>query len=183
MSEPVILTVNCPSNHGGHIITGDPTMKIDGKPVARIGDLHSCPMVYPPGIIPHAVTPIIIGVPIPNRPTVNGRLIAFEGDMTTCGAKLLKCGSGNAKGVALIVAGALVGIGLLFLASFLGKKKSKDKHDIEKDKMTTKEKAEQNNTAFQNYINRNLLQRGQDSKNKNIAEENKSTSDNCKCNP
>ena len=40
MVDRAMLHVQCPSDHGGMIITGDATMQIDGFPVARIGDLH-----------------------------------------------------------------------------------------------------------------------------------------------
>lgn len=81
-----ILTVGCFSDHGGKIITGDSSMLIDGKPVARIGDLHSCPRYD--GDRPHGVEPIIASS-IPNRPTVNGVPLACSGDKTACGAILL----------------------------------------------------------------------------------------------
>ncbi len=89
-----IMTVGDKSNHGGLIITGDPTMTIDGKPVARIGDLHSCPQVYPGGV-PHSVTPIVPGSSCSNRPISRGVPVALSGDLTTCGAQLLP-GSPNA---------------------------------------------------------------------------------------
>jgi uncharacterized Zn-binding protein involved in type VI secretion len=86
-----ILSVGCPSDHGGMVITGDPTALIDGKPVARIGDQHSCPQSYPDGQ-PHSVTPIFPGSPCSNRPTVNGIPMALSGDVTQCGAQMLPCG-------------------------------------------------------------------------------------------
>jgi uncharacterized Zn-binding protein involved in type VI secretion len=88
-----ILTVGCFSTHGGVIITGDPLMTINGKPVARIGDLHACPLFYPFVVpVPHAVQPIIPGPCSAQRPTVNGRPLALSGDLTPCGAVLLPCG-------------------------------------------------------------------------------------------
>ncbi|HSR29229.1 MAG TPA: PAAR domain-containing protein, partial [Anaerolineae bacterium] len=33
--------------HGGTIVVGCPTVLIGGKPAARIGDMHTCPMVTP----------------------------------------------------------------------------------------------------------------------------------------
>lgn len=87
-----IITVGCNSDHGGTVITGDPTATINGKPVSRIGDLHSCPEEYPGGV-PHSVTPIIIGTPCPYRGTVNGQQMAISGDKTGCGATLLPCPS------------------------------------------------------------------------------------------
>lgn len=91
-----ILTVGCMSDHGGVIITGDPTTTSNGKPVARIGDLHSCPQSYPGGA-PHSVTPIVPGSGCQNRGTILGRPIAISGDKTGCGASLLPCpGAGQA---------------------------------------------------------------------------------------
>lgn len=83
-----VIRVGDMSSHGGTIITGSPTMTVDGKPIARIGDLHSCPQFYPGGV-PHAVTPIIAGAAVIARPTVDGRPVAVNGDITGCGATLL----------------------------------------------------------------------------------------------
>ncbi|MBU0699830.1 PAAR domain-containing protein [bacterium] len=50
--------------HGGTIIIGCPTVLIGGKPAARIGDMHVCPMVTPgTPPIPHVGGPITMGVP------------------------------------------------------------------------------------------------------------------------
>jgi len=58
------------SSHGGVIITGASRTLDNGMPVARMGDLHVCPI---PG---HGVTPIVTeGLP-------NARI----GDITACGA-------------------------------------------------------------------------------------------------
>jgi len=43
------------SNHGGVIITSAALTMVNGIPVARMGDLHSCP------IKGHGVTPIVTG--------------------------------------------------------------------------------------------------------------------------
>lgn len=83
-----LITVGCRSTHGGVIITGDPTATINGKPVARIGDLHSCPIG---GDHPHKVTPIVPGSACLNRPMVMGRPMAMAGDRSACGATLLPC--------------------------------------------------------------------------------------------
>lgn len=89
-----LLAVGDKSSHGGVIVTGDPIMLIDGKPVARIGDLHACPQTYPGGV-PHSTTPIVEGSACPNRPSIRGIPAALSGDTTTCGAQLLP-GSPNA---------------------------------------------------------------------------------------
>ncbi len=43
--------------HGGVITLGFPTVLIGGQPAARVGDLHTCPMVT--GIVPHVGGPIL----------------------------------------------------------------------------------------------------------------------------
>lgn len=66
--------------HGGVIIPpGCPTVLISGMPAARMGDMHTCPMVT--GTVPHVGGPITMGsmtVLIGNLPA------ARVGDMATC---------------------------------------------------------------------------------------------------
>ena len=66
--------------HGGVIIPpGCPTVLIGGQPAARIGDMHTCPMVT--GVVPHVGGPITTGsatVLIGNQPA------ARVGDVATC---------------------------------------------------------------------------------------------------
>jgi uncharacterized Zn-binding protein involved in type VI secretion len=157
MAEASILTVGCPSDHGGQIITGDPIMKIDGKPVARVGDLHSCPLVYPTiPPIPHSVTPIIRTAKVEIRGTVNLREFAYEGDTTACGALLLKCSS-NATGIAI---GVAVGLGLLGLAFlFLKRNKSGITTSKKPKQKINEERAKQladKVQGVQDFISRNL---------------------------
>jgi uncharacterized Zn-binding protein involved in type VI secretion len=69
--------------HGGVIIPpGCPTVLIGGQPAARMGDMHTCPMVTPgTPPIPHVGGPITMGSPtvlIGNQPA------ARMGDMATC---------------------------------------------------------------------------------------------------
>jgi uncharacterized Zn-binding protein involved in type VI secretion len=68
--------------HGGVIVVGFPTVLIGGKPAARIGDMHTCPMATPgTPPIPHVGGPITLGSPtvlIGNMPA------ARVGDMATC---------------------------------------------------------------------------------------------------
>ena len=71
-----------PTAHGGVIAVGFPTVLIGGQPAARLGDMHTCPMVTP-GVppIPHVGGPITLGsvtVLIGNQPA------ARMGDMATC---------------------------------------------------------------------------------------------------
>ena len=46
------------SSHGGTIVTGAQRTLVDGKPAARMGDLHSCPIPF------HGVTRIARGLPM-----------------------------------------------------------------------------------------------------------------------
>jgi uncharacterized Zn-binding protein involved in type VI secretion len=68
--------------HGGVIVAGFPTVLIGGQPAARLGDMHTCPMVTPgTPPIPHVGGPITLGsatVLIGNQPA------ARMGDMATC---------------------------------------------------------------------------------------------------
>lgn len=66
--------------HGGVITVGFPTVLIGGMPAARVGDLHTCPMVT--GIVPHVGGPILP----PGSPTVliGNMPAARMGDMCTC---------------------------------------------------------------------------------------------------
>jgi uncharacterized Zn-binding protein involved in type VI secretion len=69
--------------HGGVITVGFPTVLIGGKPAARVGDMHTCPM-QTPGVppIPHVGGPILP----PGAVTVliGGLPAARMGDMATC---------------------------------------------------------------------------------------------------
>ena len=73
------------SSHGGVIITGANRTLDNGMPVARMGDLHVCPI---PG---HGVTPIVTG----SFDTITeGLPNARIGDITACGA-IIVTGSPN----------------------------------------------------------------------------------------
>jgi uncharacterized Zn-binding protein involved in type VI secretion len=68
------------SSHGGMIVTGAIRTMVNGRPVARMGDLHVCPI---PG---HGVTPIITG----SLDTLTeGKPNARMGDITGCGAVIV----------------------------------------------------------------------------------------------
>ncbi len=75
------------SSHGGVIITGASLTFDNGMPVARLGDLHICPI---PG---HGVTPIVTG----SFDTITeGQHNARVGDITACGAVIVT-GSPNTE--------------------------------------------------------------------------------------
>jgi uncharacterized Zn-binding protein involved in type VI secretion len=69
-----------PTAHGGVITLGFPTVLIGGQPAARVGDMHTCPMVT--GVVPHVGGPIMP----PGSVTVliGGMPAARMGDMATC---------------------------------------------------------------------------------------------------
>ncbi len=71
-----------PTAHGGIIIEGYPAVLIEGKPAARIGDMHTCPQVIP-GMppIPHVGGPIITGS---RTVFIGGKPAARVGDTATC---------------------------------------------------------------------------------------------------
>jgi uncharacterized Zn-binding protein involved in type VI secretion len=75
------------SSHGGVIITGASLTFANGMPVARMGDLHVCPI---PG---HGVTPIVTGSP---NTITEGLPNARIGDITACGAVIVT-GSPNTE--------------------------------------------------------------------------------------
>ena len=68
--------------HGGIITGGCPTVLIGGQPAARLGDMHSCPMVNPgTPPPPHIGGPIALGSPVV---LIGGQPAARTGDSATC---------------------------------------------------------------------------------------------------
>lgn len=69
------------TTHGGKVINTKAThFKVGGIPVACVGDLCVCPMTG------HSNCRIVSGS---ERHRINGMQLAFEGDKTSCGAKLI----------------------------------------------------------------------------------------------
>lgn len=68
------------TSHGGVVSVGYATVLIGNMPAARVGDMHTCPMVN--GVVPHVGGPIIP----PGGATVliGGLPAARMGDMATC---------------------------------------------------------------------------------------------------
>ena len=69
--------------HGGTITVGLPTVLIGGKPAARVGDMHVCPMVTPgTPPIPHVGGPILPpgGITV----LIGGQPAARMGDQCLC---------------------------------------------------------------------------------------------------
>lgn len=77
---PKIARLGDTSSHGGTIIRGAGRTLVNGKPAARKGDMHSCPI---PG---HGVTPITSGS---SSVFIEGSPAARAGDSTGCGAVIL----------------------------------------------------------------------------------------------
>jgi uncharacterized Zn-binding protein involved in type VI secretion len=75
-----VIRLGDDTDHGGKVITASTTMTVLGKPVARIGDLVSCP------IYNHGVNPIIEGE---STMTDQGKSIALDGHRTACGCSLI----------------------------------------------------------------------------------------------
>lgn len=80
MDRPIIL-VGDKTDHGGVVIEGAPTTYIDGRKVARVGDMVTCPQQG------HGHTTVIISGDETFR--VEGRAVARHGDKTACGATLI----------------------------------------------------------------------------------------------
>lgn len=74
-----IIVVGDRTNHGGTVISGDPTVDIDGKAVARVGDMVNCPRC-------RGTYPIVTGA---LDTVLSGKPVARHGDTTSCGATLI----------------------------------------------------------------------------------------------
>jgi len=80
-----VIRLGDPTSHGGKVISVRAThFTVGGVPVACIGDPCSCP------VSGHTNCKIVSGS---ERHHIDGIAIAFEDDMTSCGAKL-KAGGG-----------------------------------------------------------------------------------------
>lgn len=67
------------TSHGGSIVTGCSTVLIGGKPAARVGDRHVCPMVD--FLTPHVGGPIVMGS---STVIIGGMPAARVTDIATC---------------------------------------------------------------------------------------------------
>lgn len=66
------------TDHGGIIVSGSPTVLIDGLPGARVTDTHVCPI--------HGSNPIVTGSAVWSN---DGLPVARVGDQTACGATIV----------------------------------------------------------------------------------------------
>lgn len=79
MSRPV-ATLGDTSDHGGTIITAcDRHYANNGQRIARLGDLHSCPI--------HGVSPIVAEVS--KILEIEGKMVALHGSVCGCGAVII----------------------------------------------------------------------------------------------
>jgi uncharacterized Zn-binding protein involved in type VI secretion len=72
------------------VVSGSPTHKVNGMPVARKGDMVDCPQYYPDGR-PHGRNPIIEGA---GSMLIDGLPVALHGHHSECGCELLAVSAG-----------------------------------------------------------------------------------------
>ena len=81
MSKPAARQGD-PTAHGGLITVGYPQVLIGGQPAARMGDMHTCPMVTPgTPPVPQVGGPILTGSA---TVLIGGQPAARMGDTATC---------------------------------------------------------------------------------------------------
>ena len=80
-----IIVVGDTTSHGGVVISGSPDARIQGKSIARVGDMVDCPKHYPGGS-PHGVNPIVEGS---STYRLQGIAVALEGHHSACGCTLI----------------------------------------------------------------------------------------------
>lgn len=90
-SRPIVqgraqILIGDTTSHGGVVISGSPTTTVQGRPVARVGDMVTCPLCKP------HVFPIIEGLPMF---TDNHMAVALHGHKTACGATLIAASVGG----------------------------------------------------------------------------------------
>ena len=81
MSKPA-ARLGDPTTHGGVITAGCPQVLIGSQPAARVGDMHTCPMVTPgTPPVPHVGGPISSGSA---TVLIGGQPAARVGDTAVC---------------------------------------------------------------------------------------------------
>ena len=76
-----VIRVGDSTSNGGKVITGANHSQVIGHAVARVGDQCSCPMSGRHDCV------IVEGDP---HVKIEGRMVAFEGHKTSCGATLIE---------------------------------------------------------------------------------------------
>ncbi len=78
---PNVIRLGDPTSHGGKVVSVSADhFTVDGKAVARVGDLCSCP------IKGHDNCKVAEGS---SRHLIDDKEVAYEGHKTTCGASLI----------------------------------------------------------------------------------------------
>lgn len=77
---PQEARIGDPSSHGGIIISGSDDVRADGISKARLGDMHSCPLLG------HGVTPLVTAS---NDVYTDARGQVRVGDSAGCGAVIV----------------------------------------------------------------------------------------------
>ena len=78
-----IICVGDTTSHGGKVLEGNPTAKIDTRPIAGVGHMVSCPRCKGD----FAILPDLLGRIYPH--VIDKRDTAVEGMRTACGAVLI----------------------------------------------------------------------------------------------
>lgn len=80
-----IIVIGDMTSHGGVVITGQPNYRVNGRPVACVGDTVTCPIPQHGGV----------SIIVEGHPTmrVNGRPVALAGHKCACGCTLISTGS------------------------------------------------------------------------------------------
>jgi uncharacterized Zn-binding protein involved in type VI secretion len=82
----MVIRLSDTTTHGGRVITSSDNWTVDGRPVARVGDMVMCPQCN------NQAYPIVQG---DGTITQDGRPVAFEGHLTACGARLISSLQGS----------------------------------------------------------------------------------------
>ncbi|MDI6002360.1 PAAR domain-containing protein [Cobetia marina] len=81
-----VIVLGDSTTHGGKVVSAQSNYLLEGKPVAVVGDMVTCPKDG------HSTCSIIEGHP---TISLNGKPVAFHGCHTGCGAALISAASGK----------------------------------------------------------------------------------------
>ena len=88
MTRGVVL-LGDKTTHGGNVISASANFTVNGKKVALVGDMVSCPV---PG---HGTNPIIEGMP---QRSCDGRSVVADGCRCQCGCQVISSAPESAIG-------------------------------------------------------------------------------------